>query len=49
MRKLIVSLLTATSQLLAFGRANANAGRITLNERSSAGILIGHVCLTIWG
>jgi hypothetical protein len=49
MRKLIVSLLTATSQLLAFGSANANANRITLNEQPSAGILTDRVCLTIWG
>jgi hypothetical protein len=46
MRKLIVSLLTATSLLVAFGSATANAGCITLNEQSSAGVLTGQVCLT---
>jgi hypothetical protein len=46
MRKLIVTLLTATSLLVAFGGATAHAGCITLNEQSSAGSLTGQVCLT---
>jgi hypothetical protein len=46
MRKLIVTLLTATSLLVAFGGATANAGCITLNEHSSAGSLTGQICVT---
>jgi hypothetical protein len=46
MRKLVVTLLTVASLLVAFGATNANAGCVTLNEQSSAGSLTGQVCVT---
>jgi hypothetical protein len=46
MRKLIVTLVAATSLLVAFGGTTAKAGCVTLNEQSNEGSLTGTVCLT---